>query len=180
MAEHSGARLRPYFEGWYFKHQAGGRSLALIPGVSRDGLGGGQAFIQVLTDTASYFVPYPVEAFAVRRAPLGVRVGALGVHRRGDFSRHPNAGNPPAGQDALWPALAAESGHHGALSFRPPDGMPPRRRQYAAHAPGEGCACRTRRSPSTEGSAISRPIGAYPFRAIICGRSAARRSSTPL
>ena len=75
MAEHSGARLRPYFEGWYFKHQAGGRSLALIPGVSRDGLGGGQAFIQVLTDTASYFVPYPVEAFAVRRAPLGVRVG---------------------------------------------------------------------------------------------------------
>ena len=75
MAEHSGARLRPYFEGWYFKHQAGGRSLALIPGVSRDGLGGGQAFIQVLTDTASYFVPDPVEAFAVRRAPLGVRVG---------------------------------------------------------------------------------------------------------
>lgn len=66
---------RPYFEGWYFKHQADGRSLALIPGFSMDGQGGGQAFIQILTDTASYFVTYPLEEFAMRRKPLGVRIG---------------------------------------------------------------------------------------------------------
>lgn len=46
------------FEGWYYKHQANGRSLALIPGRVGEG-----AFIQVITDEGSYNVPYPLSDY---------------------------------------------------------------------------------------------------------------------
>lgn len=45
--------MRNYFEGRYYKHQANGRTLAVIPGCSNDG-----AFIQVITDNTSFNVPY--------------------------------------------------------------------------------------------------------------------------
>jgi len=46
------------FEGWYFKHQASGKSLAIIPGKSRD-----SAFILVITDSNSYHIPYPLKDY---------------------------------------------------------------------------------------------------------------------
>ena len=46
------------FEGWYFKHQASGKSLAIILGRSID-----SAFILVVTDTNSYHIPYPLNDY---------------------------------------------------------------------------------------------------------------------
>ena len=56
------------FEGWYYKHQKDGRTLSLIPGRSQEG-----AFLQVITDSASFFVPYPASAY--RRHGKSVKVG---------------------------------------------------------------------------------------------------------
>ena len=46
------------FEGWYFKHQANGKSLALIPGRASD-----EAFVLVITDNASYHINYPLHEY---------------------------------------------------------------------------------------------------------------------
>jgi len=50
--------MKEYFEGWYYKHQANGKTLALIPGKATDG-----AFIQVVTDEAAYHVTYPLSEY---------------------------------------------------------------------------------------------------------------------
>lgn len=62
-----------YFEGWYLKHSNGRDSVAFIPGLS---LGGSEskAFIQVITDHASYHVPYSIKEYSAR-GPMHVRVG---------------------------------------------------------------------------------------------------------
>ena len=72
---HGQHRERSYFEGWYFKQQANGRTLAVIPGISMAADGSKTAFIQVITESASHFVAYPFSAFEARRSPLGVRIG---------------------------------------------------------------------------------------------------------
>jgi len=46
------------FEGWYFKHQASGNSLAIIPGKSLD-----SAFILVVSNYNSYHIPYPLNEY---------------------------------------------------------------------------------------------------------------------
>jgi hypothetical protein len=46
------------FEGWYYKHQANGKSLALIPGQASDG-----AFVQVVTDNQAYCIPYNISHY---------------------------------------------------------------------------------------------------------------------
>ena len=46
------------FEGWYYKHQANGKSLALIPGRADGG-----AFVQVVTDGQAYNIPYPLSHY---------------------------------------------------------------------------------------------------------------------
>ena len=61
------------FEGWYFKHQAGGRSLAVIPGRARDG-----AFVLVITDSGSHHIRYPLGEYHMRAAGrhgIGLQVG---------------------------------------------------------------------------------------------------------
>ena len=72
---HGQHREHSYFEGWYFKQQANGRTLAVIPGISMAADGRKTAFIQVITESASHFVAYPFSAFEARRSPLGVRIG---------------------------------------------------------------------------------------------------------
>ncbi|HBD86293.1 MAG TPA: hypothetical protein DC001_02570 [Clostridiales bacterium] len=47
-----------YFEGFYFKHQIRQDTLSIIVGRAADG-----AFIQIVTDTHSYHVPYPLKAY---------------------------------------------------------------------------------------------------------------------
>jgi len=50
--------MKEYFEGWYYKHQANGKTLALIPGKATDG-----AFIHVVTDDEAYFITYPIDEY---------------------------------------------------------------------------------------------------------------------
>ncbi len=57
-----------FFEGWYLKQCNARDTLALIPG-----RGGNGAFVQVVTDDASYFVSYPLEAY--RQEAYGISVG---------------------------------------------------------------------------------------------------------
>ncbi|MCL2081613.1 MAG: hypothetical protein FWH04_00005 [Oscillospiraceae bacterium] len=47
-----------YFEGWYYKHQANGKSLALIPGRAWD-----SAFVQIVADNQAYNVSYPLSEY---------------------------------------------------------------------------------------------------------------------
>ena len=63
------------FEGLYFKHQAGGTTLALIPGRSAR-----EAFIQVVVNDRAYYLPYAPEEYA---ADGGMRVGASRFCRDG-------------------------------------------------------------------------------------------------
>jgi hypothetical protein len=50
--------MKNRFEGWYYKHQVNGKSLAIIPGRAKDG-----AFVQVVTDNRAYNIPYPLHKF---------------------------------------------------------------------------------------------------------------------
>ncbi|MCL2399663.1 MAG: hypothetical protein FWC91_07990 [Defluviitaleaceae bacterium] len=47
-----------FFEGWYYKHYANGKSLAVIPGCASDG-----AFVLVVTNDRSYHIPYPLSEY---------------------------------------------------------------------------------------------------------------------
>ncbi len=59
--------MSKYFEGWYLKHQKDGRTLALIPGRSDD-----EAFIQVIDDEASYYIPYPLKEYSNRNGLIKI------------------------------------------------------------------------------------------------------------
>ncbi len=62
---HGKYKNRSYFEGWYFKHQNEGRTIALIPGISCGEDGEKSAFVQVITDDASYNTKIPYSSFHV-------------------------------------------------------------------------------------------------------------------
>jgi len=53
------------FAGMYFKHQANGKSLALIPGRAAEG-----AFIQIVTPERTYHLPYALTAYQKRKDGL--------------------------------------------------------------------------------------------------------------
>ncbi|MEG1594524.1 MAG: hypothetical protein RR350_08930 [Oscillibacter sp.] len=69
MAEHE------FFEGWYFKHQCGGRTIALIPAHHRHKDGGHQASLQIITQRQTWYLPIPAAQFQVERRPFLVRAG---------------------------------------------------------------------------------------------------------
>jgi len=50
--------MKGRFEGWYHKHQASGKSLALIPGRADSG-----AFVQVVTNNQAYNISYPLSHY---------------------------------------------------------------------------------------------------------------------
>ena len=50
--------MKGRFEGWYYKHQANGKSLALITGRADDG-----AFVQVVTSDRAYNIPYQLSEY---------------------------------------------------------------------------------------------------------------------
>ncbi len=65
-------KTHSYFEGWYFKHQSEGHTLALIPGVNFDSSGKKSAFVQVITQEHSWNVSYPYSTF--RSSPYGLTI----------------------------------------------------------------------------------------------------------
>lgn len=60
---HGTHKSRSFFEGWYFKHQCKGRTVAFIPGINMDEQGKKSAFIQVITDASSYRLDFPYGCF---------------------------------------------------------------------------------------------------------------------
>ena len=62
-----------WFEGWYFKQQAGKNMLALIPAYHIDGAGNRTGSLQVITPDRSWYVPLPGSAVTFSRKPLVVR-----------------------------------------------------------------------------------------------------------
>lgn len=60
--------MTPYFEGWYYKNQQGGKTLCLIPGRESH-----SAFVQVITDESSFYIEYPLCEY---HTGLGVAVGS--------------------------------------------------------------------------------------------------------
>ncbi len=72
---HGSGKKTAYFEGWYFKQQQGQQAIAFIPGISINGQGGQNAFIQVVTPTATYQADYDAAAFNADNKKLQVRIG---------------------------------------------------------------------------------------------------------
>lgn len=72
-------RSTRYFEGWYLKHVSSGRDAvySFIPGVSLNKLDP-HAFIQVINGRtgATWYVPYPLEAFRASRKTFDVTIGS--------------------------------------------------------------------------------------------------------
>ncbi len=67
---------KEFFEGWYYKQQSKGKTLALIPGHT-----GGGAFIQVVTNDRAYNIDYP--ASALHKDGGGVQIGRSRFSRNG-------------------------------------------------------------------------------------------------
>lgn len=63
-----------YFEGWYFKHQFGKEMIAFIPGISKDLYGNKIAFIQIITNQKSYYVPYSYNDCHIDRKRCYIRI----------------------------------------------------------------------------------------------------------
>lgn len=72
---HGEHKRKSYFEGWYFKHQGGGRTISFIPAFHIDGEGVRSASLQVITDDGAFNVPFPPEAFSADKDRLAVKLG---------------------------------------------------------------------------------------------------------
>lgn len=66
---------KEFFEGWYFKHQAKGHTIAFIPGIHIPKRGKAFVFVQIITNNKSYFVKYPYKAFYADKKKLHVKIG---------------------------------------------------------------------------------------------------------
>ncbi len=66
---------RPFFEGWYFKHQQGEHTVAFIPAHHRDGRGVHTASLQIVTEDRAEYTEVPIREFQVERRPFRVRCG---------------------------------------------------------------------------------------------------------
>lgn len=76
-------RTRPYFEGWYFRHQTGNLTLAVIPGISIEKNGTKKAFIQFITGSDSHFIEYDTAEFKFKRKPLKIKIGKNYFSKKG-------------------------------------------------------------------------------------------------
>jgi hypothetical protein len=72
---HGENKKHQFFEGWYFKHQLLGRTLAFIPGMNVDKDGKKSAFIQVNTNECSYHIHYDYTDFSASKDKLFVKIG---------------------------------------------------------------------------------------------------------
>lgn len=64
-----------YFEGWYFKHQCGGSTVALIAAHHRAQTGIHTASLQVVMPERAYRLDIPIQQFRRQRRPFLVRAG---------------------------------------------------------------------------------------------------------
>lgn len=65
---------KDYFEGWYFKNSNGKDTISFIPGINISNKDK-QAFIQVITNNSSYFIPYNINEFECNISPFYIKIG---------------------------------------------------------------------------------------------------------
>ena len=65
---------KSYFEGWYFKISSDNLSIAFIPGININS-SEKKTFIQIITNTNSYYVNYDINEFEYSFDPFYVRIG---------------------------------------------------------------------------------------------------------
>lgn len=65
---------KEYFEGWYFKNTNNKEGISFIPGININSENK-KAFIQVITNTSSYFVNYNINEFEFNNNPFYIKIG---------------------------------------------------------------------------------------------------------
>ena len=68
-------KQRPYFEGWYFKHQQDNKVLAFIPGINREKGKSITPFLQIIAGEKSYQLTFPLEECFIDRKSSYIRLG---------------------------------------------------------------------------------------------------------
>lgn len=63
-----------YFEGWYFKNTGKDISISFIPGINIEN-GKKSAFIQIITNSSSYYISYPFTEFKFSYEPFSINIG---------------------------------------------------------------------------------------------------------
>lgn len=114
-------RLRPYFEGWYFKAVTTDRSFAIIPGVSR-AAEDPHAFIQFNDGTAgeATYHRFPLEEFSYRRDVFGIAIGENRFSLEGYSVRLPEIScDLKISNRTGWPSTLFSPGTMGWYSFVP-------------------------------------------------------------
>lgn len=66
-------REKDYFEGWYFKNINDEEGIAFIPGINIE-KNDKKAFIQVITNTSSYFINYHIKDFKFNFDPFYIQI----------------------------------------------------------------------------------------------------------
>ncbi|WP_052446833.1 tocopherol cyclase family protein [Candidatus Soleaferrea massiliensis] len=80
---HGNGRTSSFFEGWYLKHQKGTDVLAFIPGMQVGPDGKKEAFIQIITDQKSYYLPFAYTQFKAHPSRFAVCIGKSVFSERG-------------------------------------------------------------------------------------------------
>lgn len=76
-------KRKGFFEGWYFKQETGDCVIAFIPGFHTDEEGGSRAFLQIIMNEKSYFIPFSIEEFSIDRKRFMIRLGGCTFSRKG-------------------------------------------------------------------------------------------------
>lgn len=63
-----------YFEGWYFKNTGNDFSISFIPGIHIENTKK-CAFIQIITNSSSYYISYPFNEFKFSDNPFSISIG---------------------------------------------------------------------------------------------------------
>lgn len=74
QGENKLAKANSYFEGWYFKHTGKDISISFIPGIHIEN-GNKSAFIQIITNSSSYYISYDFSDFEFSYEPFFIRIG---------------------------------------------------------------------------------------------------------
>lgn len=64
---------KSYFEGWYFKNISKKDGISFIPGINVD-KDTKKAFIQVITNTSSYYINYSIDDFTFSENPFYIKI----------------------------------------------------------------------------------------------------------
>ena len=65
--------IENYFEGWYFKNTNLNKTISFIPGISIKN-GEKSCFIQIITNSESYYIPYSFEDFKFSYNPFFIKI----------------------------------------------------------------------------------------------------------